>query len=264
MPVFTVPIDESNDCHTPAGSPAGGQFCTTGPGWYPRMVRHHDDALARLKALVPKASIALEERRDVPSAVAIRAAIVVADVLEKMKAQGYAMPDRVDVQLSKHHGPHGAVRGVRITDVGTRPAQVWEEKHLSIDLPDTLPDDANLDDAVYAVFSEETSAGDDPLYAGGFNYHRFTARTLKDIIVHEMGHVQAGHREGELNMAPMLSSNLFPSTAAITRAMKRVSIYASTSENEFLAEAFTRLYRGETLADDSMKLYRALRGPKVH
>jgi hypothetical protein len=27
MPTFTVPIHESNDCHTPAGSPAGGQFC---------------------------------------------------------------------------------------------------------------------------------------------------------------------------------------------------------------------------------------------
>jgi hypothetical protein len=262
MPVFTIPIHESNDCHAPAGTPAGGQFCTTGPGWYPRMVRHHDDALARLKALVPKASIAMEERRDVPSAVAIRAAGVVADVLEKMKVQGYAMPDRVDVQLTKHHSPKGAVRGIRITDVGG--GAETNEKHLSVDLPDTLPDDADLDDAVYAVFSEETSAGDDPLYAGGFNYHRFTARTLKDIIVHEMGHVQAGHRGGELNMAPMLSSNLFPSTAAIKRAMKRVSIYASTSEDEFLAEAFTRLYRGETLAEDSMKLYRALRGPKVH
>jgi hypothetical protein len=28
MPVFTVPIDEANDCHTPAGSGAGGQFCS--------------------------------------------------------------------------------------------------------------------------------------------------------------------------------------------------------------------------------------------
>lgn len=28
MPVFTVPLDESNDCHTPAGSEAGGQFCS--------------------------------------------------------------------------------------------------------------------------------------------------------------------------------------------------------------------------------------------
>jgi hypothetical protein len=28
MPAFTVPIHERNDCHTPAGSPAGGQFCS--------------------------------------------------------------------------------------------------------------------------------------------------------------------------------------------------------------------------------------------
>jgi hypothetical protein len=27
MPIFTRPIHESNDCHTPAGSEAGGQFC---------------------------------------------------------------------------------------------------------------------------------------------------------------------------------------------------------------------------------------------
>jgi hypothetical protein len=30
MPAFLVPLHESNDCHAPAGSPAGGQFCSTG------------------------------------------------------------------------------------------------------------------------------------------------------------------------------------------------------------------------------------------
>jgi len=29
MPTFTTPIHESNDCHEPAGSSAGGQFCST-------------------------------------------------------------------------------------------------------------------------------------------------------------------------------------------------------------------------------------------
>lgn len=28
MPLFTCPIHESNDCHTPAGSSEGGQFCS--------------------------------------------------------------------------------------------------------------------------------------------------------------------------------------------------------------------------------------------
>ena len=28
MPIFVVPIHEYNPCHTPAGSPEGGQFCT--------------------------------------------------------------------------------------------------------------------------------------------------------------------------------------------------------------------------------------------
>ena len=30
MPCFTIPIHESNDCHLPAGSPEGGQFCSGG------------------------------------------------------------------------------------------------------------------------------------------------------------------------------------------------------------------------------------------
>jgi len=33
VPVFTVPIHENNDCHTPAGSSEGGQFCS-GHGEY--------------------------------------------------------------------------------------------------------------------------------------------------------------------------------------------------------------------------------------
>lgn len=32
MPLFTVPIHESNDCHTPAGSDKGGEFCASIPG----------------------------------------------------------------------------------------------------------------------------------------------------------------------------------------------------------------------------------------
>jgi hypothetical protein len=30
MPDFTRPVHESNDCHNPAGSPAGGEFCSDG------------------------------------------------------------------------------------------------------------------------------------------------------------------------------------------------------------------------------------------
>lgn len=38
MPIFTVPLHEFNPCHTPAGQPTGGQFCS-GPsaGWAPSM-----------------------------------------------------------------------------------------------------------------------------------------------------------------------------------------------------------------------------------
>ena len=35
MPIFTIPIHESNDCHNPAGSPTGGQFCgKVKRGWH--------------------------------------------------------------------------------------------------------------------------------------------------------------------------------------------------------------------------------------
>lgn len=32
MPNFTTPIHESNDCHAPAGSAKGGEFCSNPPG----------------------------------------------------------------------------------------------------------------------------------------------------------------------------------------------------------------------------------------
>jgi hypothetical protein len=40
MRLFTIPVYESNACHTPAGSPAGGQFCSTGGG-EPYEVNHY-------------------------------------------------------------------------------------------------------------------------------------------------------------------------------------------------------------------------------
>jgi hypothetical protein len=39
MPTFLTPLHESNDCHEPAGSPAGGQFCS-GEGGTPPLKRY--------------------------------------------------------------------------------------------------------------------------------------------------------------------------------------------------------------------------------
>ena len=36
MPCFLVPIHEFNQCHEPSGSPAGGEFCSTGAGSSPQ------------------------------------------------------------------------------------------------------------------------------------------------------------------------------------------------------------------------------------
>lgn len=43
MPVFTVPLHEYNDCHNPAGSPTGGQFCSDSVTVGITSARYHDD-----------------------------------------------------------------------------------------------------------------------------------------------------------------------------------------------------------------------------
>jgi hypothetical protein len=205
---------------------------------------------ARMKQLVGQVHIAESK----PTAT--RAAAVVADVLEEMKGQGYRLPESVMVGLTGGGGIRGQMAEVRTVTAGAS-----TERHLTIDIPEQLPDDANLDDAVAAVFGGVASAAaeKDPLYSA---YDKFAVRTMKDVVVHEMAHTQAGHR-GMLPLGKLLQSGEFTSTNAIARAMRRVSEYASKNQDEFLAEAFTRLRRGETLPEDSMKLYKALDGPPV-
>ena len=235
---------------------------------------------ARLKEILPKGATAIIAD---PNPKLLRAADTAIAVLAEMKAAGIEMPSSIKIETvsgqreEAHPGIRAAVHGVNITEG----RQVSLKKNLVIEIPETLPPDAPLDHAVAAVFGESTpstntkigrvnnqvgmtpnqekeiAAHGDPQYP---TYDRFVARTLKDVIVHEMGHVQAGHLE-ELNVAARLQAGLFPSTQSIRQAMLRVSAYAGTNANEFVAEAYTRLYRGETLDPDSMKLYRSLSGP---
>lgn len=69
MPIFTVPIDESNDCHSPAGSPAGGQFCSDdtegGPDGYRQgHPSAQAAALAEARVALMRASFASDAVRE--------------------------------------------------------------------------------------------------------------------------------------------------------------------------------------------------------
>jgi hypothetical protein len=192
-------------------------------------------------------------------------------VLTEMKAKGYKLPDGLYVKSDDQDAPHAAVSGA------------GADRALLLYLPKALPPDADLDEAASVAFDGTVSATEvglgrvgsaeltpnqekaweshpDPLYSA---YDRFAPRSMRDVIVHEMAHVQTGHR-GQLNVAELLNKGTFRSTLDIKRAMMRVSQYAaSDGQDEFIAETFVRLYRGDEVPEDSMKLYRALNGPEV-
>jgi hypothetical protein len=82
MPCFLVPIHESNDCHTPAGSPEGGQFCATRGSHpplmaYPRPEGSEDipDFLKADVAAAQRAGILVRHRRQ-PEPVADIAGVI--------------------------------------------------------------------------------------------------------------------------------------------------------------------------------------------
>lgn len=258
MPVFLRPLHESNDCHNPKG-PGGGQFCSTEGGGNFSYETGPQSALRALMApheKVHTASVIVD--KDPASQ---RAAVVTAAVLAEMKEAGYLMPNHIEVRRQGFH------------DKSTEGVQGNLERRggvltLRVILPPGLPDDANLDDAVALAFGNPSTvnprwAYNDPDYS---RYDEFASRTMADVIVHEMGHLQAGKR-GNVPFMKLLQEGTFPTTDAVRRAMMRVSEYTTRSmdstADEFLAEAFTRIYRGETLPEDSQTLYDALQGPKV-
>jgi hypothetical protein len=76
MPVLLVPIHESNDCHNPAGSPVGGQFCSTEgggggggvpappklSGWGTPVEKVQGDRMADLRPQVKKGDLVIGQR----------------------------------------------------------------------------------------------------------------------------------------------------------------------------------------------------------
>jgi len=176
-----------------------------------------------------------------------------------MKARGYEMPklilvlpDTRDRAQDEHvHASVGkaTVSGMISDAISGR--VVDTRNTMTIEVPGSLPSDVSFDDAVLKSYG-----GDDPVDGKPL----FIARTFKDIIVHEMGHVQT---------EPDLSGQAFSDQIdalhepGFSLAAKQVSKYATTNNHEFIAEAFSLQYKGGTLSPDAAKVYAALQGPKV-
>ena len=161
-----------------------------------------------------------------------------AEVLGEMKQRGYKMPSGVQVDHVQAMAPSASV------------SEGHFGAHLSVDIPEGLKNvtasGSALDSYVEAAFGGKTESGVD----------RFAGTTWRDTIVHEMGHVQH-FAQGSVAVVG--------GDSAVKRgsAWQGVSEYAKTNQNEFVAEAFVRLYRGETLTPAAMRLYTRFSGPKV-
>lgn len=202
---------------------------------YPHTQATHVEVEGRLKALVPDVFVSETKQT------AITAASHVAEVLEEMHAQGYAMPDKVVVELSAKRSLYGSTT-----------FEAGGKHTLLIQVPKTLPATANLDDAAVVAFGGRAKAPDDP--SDPQMHDRFAVRSMNDVVRHELGHVLAGHRNDTAKFK----------SRGLAEVARTVSLYAaSDGSDEFLAESFVKLSRGETLPLGAQKLYTTLNGPTV-
>ena len=184
--------------------------------------------------------------------VAIRAAREVGNVLAEMRRKGYEMPEYVTVTHVE-----GTLRGNTsvIKSVGGGIGKNITSRFLEIMVPENLPDDVSLDDAVVKAFSGDENG-----------VPKYTPRTLQEVVVHEMGHVLCGFRVvDEINEA-LEKIEMRPDGTGLrftSKAGGQVSRYARKNGAEFVAEAFVKLYRGETLGKEAAELYKMLKGPEV-
>ena len=117
-------------------------------------------------------------------------------------------------------------------------------QRLSISIPKSVPV-GKVDEASLAWFSGTTDG-----------VRSFAGSTLKDLIVHEMGHV--------LHKYPKRwdrNANAVPTPPK--EVARAVSHYATENALEFVAETFNLLYNGERLPKAVMDQYREYGGPEV-
>ena len=170
--------------------------------------------------------------------VALHAAMSVADVLHDMKAQGYEMPAAIDILVGD---PEGKVH------VSGRVIWMEERPYLSLTLPPNVPKNASLDHIVKAGLKQ---------WDGG--QRGYVATSYKDLVIHEMGHVQAGPH---VETTPSVSA--YPRMGDEDSTARTVSRYAASMPAEFIAEAFLAQYKGEKLSRDAKELYQRWGGPVV-
>jgi hypothetical protein len=248
--------DESEHPRVPSGSPDGGQF-TDGDAAAESSesltevfqngeigYRSGEHAANELKRLIGGSSYVNEDRN------ARIAAYRLAKQLQRMKEEGYKMPTTVMVMTVASRSPAGHLAQTRS----------GEDRILTLDVPasNEFSDKMTLDIMTRAAFSGTGPSGN-PRFA--------VSQSFDDVIVHEMGHVQAGARGSDPGEANWLNHAIVPGGGAswpsIKAAAIKISEYATKNTDEFLAETFTHLYRGGALADDTKKLYEALQGPIV-
>lgn len=240
-----IRLREFNPNHEPAGSPKGGEFAR---GQGAPMSR--DQLRSEIRGLVDRLDTTLGRTLDTSvyvegSAQSLEVAATVESVLTEMKAKGYEMPEKVIVNLDSQSSAHGSV--------ARRPPRL--ERTLTITTPASLPADVTVDEAIRAAFSGRDREG--------VEWH--TTKSLRDMVIHEMGHVQDHNldRSADLMDVPEPFGPGPWTSTQLRAAVNSVSRYARTSRQEFRAEAFTRLYRGEKLTPDAQKLYDRLKGPKI-
>lgn len=249
----------------PAGSPDGGQWADVGPqGEYDRTATTESGwpASPRRAAIEAKFG-ALKMKRGVSigddKPLTIEAAERVYDVLVEMRGKGYRLPDGVSIVRTE--GDDARINGE------TEPIPYDNSVQLKIRVPDTVPNDANLDEVTRLIFGEQVRSerGDLGLPGKG-TVPRFVERSFRDLVIHEMGHVQHAQKGGALpneayqDYVQDLARNHVPET----EIRARVSGYAAEGRvGEFVAETFVKMYRGETVDAEVMKLYLDARGPRV-
>lgn len=194
---------------------------------------------------------------------AIRAAEATAAVLTALKAEGYLMPNMLHVITDDQEQIHATVQTHTISGYnGVAPVT---ERTMRVFVPQNLPREVTLDDAVKKVFGEITDDGP-----------RFVARDFKDILTHEAGHVLSAHylppnwteAEFALRLEPHFTKpwgdDMFPKSRDwFEHVAGQVSQYSRTNPREFVAEAFALQHKGGTLTADAAQLYALLRGPKI-
>jgi len=195
----------------------------------------------------------------------LAASVYLDRVLGTMQQRGYAMPDQIEVLTVDRETLKAQAAFARpLADdrpIGQRAATT----SLSIQIPSAIPRITSLNEAAKVSFGGEMTS------PWGAQIRMTSVQSFDDVIVHEMGHLQAGIRVGGTGktMADLIgtpgpwNTSEGQSASWFTRAAQEVSSYADTNTDEFLAESFTRLYRGDTLPPNSQLLYDALDGPKV-